>query len=32
MIDYVIKLVPRYGYLPIVLLDGKEVFRGGPEQ
>lgn len=28
MIDFVIRLVPYYGYLPIVMLDQKEVFRG----
>ena len=28
MVDFIIRLVPNYGYLPIIEKDGVEVFRG----
>ena len=28
VIDIVVRCVPSYGYLPIVTVDGKEVYRG----
>ena len=28
MIDFIIRLVPGHGYLPIITKDGKEFYRG----
>lgn len=28
MTDIIVRFVPNYGYLPILIADGKEVYRG----
>ena len=28
MIDLIVRVVPDYGYLPIVEVDGEEIYRG----
>ena len=28
MTDIIVRIVPNYGFLPIIMVDGKEVYRG----